>query len=116
MSCGYPILLQIASNGTSKHQMTESAMVRDVAARPIAVMRTYRLSSRAVVKRGECDRPHHLLLHPAWTDPHHSCLVSSNALTYFSEGYSEILTGYYSSSVEFRNLVKRRLMPSLKYR
>ncbi|GFW34372.1 hypothetical protein TNCV_220981 [Trichonephila clavipes] len=39
--------------------------------------------------------------HPAITAPHHSCLVSSNTLTDFSEGSSAIPIGYYSSSVEF---------------
>ncbi|GFT74219.1 hypothetical protein TNCV_4081401 [Trichonephila clavipes] len=47
------------------------------------------------------------LLHPAITDPHHSCFVSSNTLTDFSEGQSTIPIGNYSSSVEFRNLVNR---------
>ncbi|GFY29947.1 hypothetical protein TNCV_4072601 [Trichonephila clavipes] len=38
----------------------------------------------------------------------HNCLLSSNTLTDFSKGLSAIPIGYYSSSIEFRNLVKRR--------
>ncbi|GFU14710.1 hypothetical protein TNCV_4228661 [Trichonephila clavipes] len=47
------------------------------------------------------------LLHPAMAEMYHMCLVSSNTLTNFSEGGISI--GYYSSSVEFRTLVKKTL-------
>ncbi|GFV33442.1 uncharacterized protein TNCV_139161 [Trichonephila clavipes] len=51
----------------------------------------------------------------AMTDPHYSCLASSKTLTDFSEGKLAIPIGYYSSSVEFRNLVKRRSMSSTRH-
>ncbi|GFV15379.1 hypothetical protein TNCV_4834061 [Trichonephila clavipes] len=48
------------------------------------------------------------------TDPHHSCLISSNSLTDFSE--SAIPISYYSFTVGFRNFVKRRSMSSTRHR
>ncbi|GFX56449.1 hypothetical protein TNCV_73951 [Trichonephila clavipes] len=56
------------------------------------------------------------LLHPAMTDPHHSCLISSNTLTDFYERYVTIPVGYNSSLVEFRNLIKRGWISSTRHR
>ncbi|GFV72453.1 hypothetical protein TNCV_546431 [Trichonephila clavipes] len=36
---------------------------------------------------------HRFLPHAVMTDPHHCCLVSSNTLAYFSEGYYAIPIG-----------------------
>ncbi|GFX62669.1 hypothetical protein TNCV_4868291 [Trichonephila clavipes] len=53
------------------------------------VLRTILQSSRAVVQRDGCDRPRlsvvSFCIH-FMTGPHHSCLISSNTLTNFSEG------------------------------
>ncbi|GFT67191.1 hypothetical protein TNCV_783431 [Trichonephila clavipes] len=66
-------------------------MVRDVAAQSIIHMCTIRLSW-AAIQLGVRSAPsvHRFLPHPAMTDLHHIYLVSSNTVTDFSEGSSEI--------------------------
>ncbi|GFX60662.1 hypothetical protein TNCV_4917121 [Trichonephila clavipes] len=108
MPCGYYTLLQTALNGTSGHRtMCNRLNLFCYGSRCDCAIHLYHAHNLPTTWVRSVPSVRRFLLHLAMTEPLHGYLVSSNTLTDFSEEYSTIHIGYYSSSVEFKNLAKR---------